>query len=303
MIRQTLLDLGHDVEDSFSKKDNPQVGTGTAPVGLTFAQPHQFLRSHDYNIGYFPWESTELKDGWEEHLDAMDEVWVTSPWVKSVVEQKTDTPVYVYCHGYNSDYSIRHRVVNDRVRFLFMGAEAARKNFPFAIRAWRAAFQGRDDVELVVKSNFKGIDIWGGQNIVIHNGIVPHEELAGMFFDSHFMFNTSAGEGFNLPGLDALAAGMPLIAPKGYLAYEDKINPNLLVSTSMVDSPWPSIHPGQVFEPDFDETVDTLLTAVDMAEELLSEAVTNAIVDEYWEYSWENVTSKAFSELADRLGL
>ena len=89
-IVESLNKLGHQVPYQ----------TKVAPVQLNFSQPTHFkMHRGQYQIGYTPWESTELPAEWMEYLQHCDEVWTTSTWCKEVFEANGIKDVHVYPHG------------------------------------------------------------------------------------------------------------------------------------------------------------------------------------------------------------
>lgn len=270
-----------------------------ADVHLSFAQPHQFNYTGNYNIGYFPWESTlPLFKSWYDRLDRLDEIWVTSEWVRSVVSD-WGYNANVYEHGIDKIWTPKRRVADDKVRFLFMGLEALRKGGLEAIRAFNVAFQGIDDVELILKTQESQMDSFLPKiRIVDHN--MPEVELVRLFHDCHVFVAPTYGEGFGLPALDAAATGMPVIATRGFLPYEDLLDPQLLIDSTIIDSPWPTIHPGQVFKPDFDDLVDRYRYAYHNFSEVSEYAFDDAGRIHFY-YDWDSITKQTFLALESRL--
>jgi glycosyltransferase involved in cell wall biosynthesis len=114
------------------------------------------------------------------------------------------------------------------------------------------------------------------------------------------MISNNCGEGFGLPARDAMGTGMPTIITGGFLPYEHFANNELIIESTLVDSPWPDVHPGKMWQPEFDDLVDILrLTADDYEFEAYEAYNTAPKIHEY--YNWENLTQRAFSDLEYRL--
>jgi glycosyltransferase involved in cell wall biosynthesis len=270
-----------------------------ADISFTFSQPHQFKQHGRYNIGYFPWESTMPMEGWQKYLDGQDELWVTSPWQRDIVQGWGYSDVHVYEHGINPIWEPQKRSVDTKVRFLFMGLEALRKGGIEAIRAFNLAFKGVDDVELVIKTQ-------GSQmtspfpKIKFINEDMSLPELVQLYKDCHVFVAPTYGEGFGLPARDAAGTGMPVIATSGFLPYENLLNPDLMVGSRLIDSPWPDIHPGQMYKPDIDDLVTRYQWAYRTIDRQLNDAYCFA-PSIHKTYDWDRLTLKAFNRLALRI--
>lgn len=284
-IRNAMADLGIE-EDRNSG------------IKLTFSHP-QHWRTGDYSIGYFPWESTGLPEGWIEQFDAMDEVWVTAPWMADEFQQYTETPMYVFEHGYNNIAIPVLRKKDGPVTFLHQGMEALRKGGQQMLNAFREAFDDNDDVRLILKTSTKGIALSYGKVTVV-DSLLSDDDLDQLYLNSDFMVCNTMGEGFGLPGLDALAGGLPLIHTAGILPYEEYGHRDLRVHSALVDSPWQDVHPGKMWEPKFDDLVQTLQFAYDNHERYFEHAYLMA-QEVQRDYSWHNLVEKQFNDLEDRL--
>ncbi len=286
-IIKSLENLGHNIDQ-------------TADIALTFSQPHQFNKKTDFHIGYFPWESTEpMKDNWIPRMTAMDELWCTSPWQQSVVEE-WGFESYLYEHGIDPIWRPKRRTADDKVRFLFMGLEALRKGGLEAIRAFNIAFQGIDDVELVIKTQESDMS-FPSRKIEFINADLTETELVKLYHDCHVFVAPTWGEGFGLPARDAAGTGMPVIATSGFLPYEDLLHTDLMIPSTVVESPWPDIHPGNMFQPDLDSLVDIYRDAYDNFSNYANEALLTAPVI-HKVYNWDELTNNAFLALEQRLG-
>lgn len=83
-----------------------------APVAFSFVQPHGYEYQRDrVNIGYTPWESTIIPDGWRYYMNKMTEVWTTSQACKEWYENNgIQRSIRVLPHGINSKhYPIQYR--------------------------------------------------------------------------------------------------------------------------------------------------------------------------------------------------
>lgn len=289
----TLESLGYEVT----------INDHTADVGFVFNHPNMgMFFPHQYNILYFPWESTELKDGWPEVMDAVDEIWTPTPWCKSIFEQFTDTPVYVYEHGVGKDWAARKRQRDDVLGFLNVGAEAARKNGWSVVRAFRKAFPHKDDVRLTMKMlSHVTIPLPPSLGKVTYvNEKWSEAKLQKTHYQNHVYVYPSSGEGFGLTPLQAMATGMPTISVDNWASYADLLDPDLTLHGTLRTSGWPSIHPGKVYHIRDDDIVDRMRFAYDNYDRLAGEAYDLA-PKIHSRYNWRPLTANAFGDLKHRL--
>lgn len=299
-IIDTLRYLGHKVE----------FNDPTAEVGIVFNHPSrgQFY-PHQYNILYFPWESTELHEGWGRVMDGVDEVWTPSQWCADVFARHTTTPVYVYEHGIDHSWKPRLRKRNGPIKFLNHGAEAARKNMGWQIenmlkmaipsldfhytlkftRIW--SMPDPTTFPLFYASKERFTKIYEDMSLV---------KLQELYYANDVYVYPSAGEGFGLTPLQAMASGMPTITVKDWAPYADLLDPDLTLSGKLVPTQWEEIHPGKVYRIDQSELIKKLQHAYNNFDEVAHKAyLTAPLVHE--RYDWNTLTRDMFSELEKRL--
>ncbi len=128
-----------------------------ADILLNFTQPpyYQFHGTGQYNIGYTPWESTLVEPGWIPLMNAVDEMWTTSPLIARWFNDAGCTQdIKVFEHGINHDWAKRFRRPHGKVRFLHVGAEAVRKGGQMAFDAFIEAFgKNNSNVSLTFKTH------------------------------------------------------------------------------------------------------------------------------------------------------
>lgn len=290
-----LRTLGHTVEHTTRFPG--------AQVNFWFDMPDFVKWNKDqYRIMYVPWESTELKPGWLEKMNTADEVWTPSPIVAQwFVDAGVRAPVYVLEHGVDSNWYGRQRTPTERFRMLHHGGEALRKGAQQAIGTFLESMRQTEST-LCLKCNLEGFTLFDTPHIEINSKIIPLDDLVDYYYSCDAMLYNVQTEGFGLPGLQAIATGMPIIAGTGVLPYEDFIHPDLLVKTTMMDSPWQEVHPGQVFKLDDESLKDAMHHAYNMRydEQWLTWHQDNALAA-VEKYNWLNLTKEAFESLQKRL--
>jgi glycosyltransferase involved in cell wall biosynthesis len=216
-----------------------------SPIALSFIQPTLYGgTSSQYRIGYTPWESTELPEGWADAINnSVNEFWTTSEFCKDVFEQGgVKLPIRVVHHGIDTNDWIpkRHKFSKPFI-FLHQGEPAERKGSQMVFDAFREVFgEKNDDVWLVFKSSASWVEArWKNSegsivgpveaypNVQTVKGIFTQEQLVELYEQAHCMVYPSNGEGFGLIPLQAAASGLPTIATgwSGMKDYEDFIIP------------------------------------------------------------------------------
>lgn len=270
-----------------------------AYVNFNFNQPQYGRYSDGYDILLFPWESTLPDVGWRKHLSLYEELWVPSPWQASVVEGWGFKKPFVYEHGVDPVWEPRYRVPIDKIVFLMQGFEALRKGGRETVFAFNEAFRGVDDVELWIKTKTQNMPKVFPKIKFIEDDL-KETELVRLYHDAHVMVAPSYGEGFGVPSRDALATGMPLIHTRGFAPYEDMINENLLIDSDLVESPWPKVHPGHMYQPNVDHLIELMRHTYDNYQALSEEHFLNAPAV-HRRYDWDKLTDEAFLALEKRL--
>lgn len=276
----------------------------SADVEIWFDQPHHWnFSTGPYRIGYLPWESTSLISGWIHIINKCDEIWTPSPmiadWFKRYMHIKP--PVYVYEHGVEKIWAPVDRKVEDEVKFLHVGAEAARKGGWDTVRLFRQAFPNTKDVSLTLKiinSNWNGIKDLGRVHYV--NERYSLDKLVKMFSEHHAYVYPSWGEGFGLTPLQALSTGMPTITTAEWAPYKEFIRPNLAIGTELKPSPWGKIHPGMMLKPNWDEVIDAMRYTYSNYDKIKNQHLsqTDTIAKKY---DWNTITREVFEALEQRL--
>jgi glycosyltransferase involved in cell wall biosynthesis len=278
-------------------------------IEIFFSQPDHWEWSNQlgYHIGYTPWESTGLPDGWLDKMNNVDEVWTTSELIKRWYTSLGLSNVKVYPHGIDPEWTPHKRIVhNDKIKFLHVGEPAPRKGGQMTVNAFRAAFGGRKDVHLTIKANgHNATRVYQGQHIIgavddfpnmsLVTKSLPQDQLIEFVKRHHVMVYPSWGEGFGLIPFQAIATGMPTICTEKWAHYKDYLGP-LGIDSKLADSPWPGMHPGKMLEPDFDDLVDKFRYAADNFSDLSDEFYAKA-PKLHAEYDWLKLTEEAFAHL------
>lgn len=274
----------------------------TAPVIFNFGQPHFYERVEGkLNIGYTPWESNEVPEGWLPYMETMDEIWTTceanATWYR---EAGISIPVKVLHHGLNREhYPLRRRWVNagSAYRFLHIGEPTPRKGGEMTYRAFREVFGDREDVRLTIKGRPKfKID---APNVDVIDRILSQDEMRGLYLSHHAMVYPTNGEGFGLIPFQGAATGMPTAVtnwsgPVDYMDYCFPINVKELVV------PGYEPHTGMWASPSEDHLSMWMEDFVDHREHYFDKAYLNGFrMDKDW--SWDSIARRSLKMLSDSL--
>ena len=136
----------------------------------------------------------------------------------------------------------------------------ARKNWEDMITAFVYAFHDKPNVTLLLKITHHDFDCFFEDiftfftelhpfqcRLIFIHGFLPEAQYAQLLEHSHFIVNTSTGEGQCLPLMEFMSAGVPAIAP-AHTAMLDYINPGnaFVVDSSSELAFWPQ-DPRNVF--------------------------------------------------------
>lgn len=201
----------------------------------------------DYNIGMSAVvETDKCNPQWIDCVNNMDLVIVPSEFCKNTLENsgKVTTPVVVVPESYFDKAAQPHVIELENVdtpfNFLVFGQftgnnpENDRKNLLYTIKWMAEAFEGCDDVGVLVKTNFGRHTTIDRQNTLkmlsdvvmqvskpnkgpkfyLLHGEMSEEELSGLYHHPKVkaLVSLTRGEGFGLPLLEAAVAGLPVIA-------------------------------------------------------------------------------------------
>lgn len=179
---------------------------------------HRF-KPDEASAMYTMWESDRLEPAWVELLNRCGLVIVPSRWgADSFRACGVTVPLEVAPLGY--DPLVFHPGSTpppEVCTFGTAGALAAgglRKNAQRLIDLFREAFPTEPDVRLRVKitPSSPAVETYDDPRIDVLRAVLPHGEVADWYRSLTAYVNASAGEGFGLHLLEAMACGRPLIS-------------------------------------------------------------------------------------------
>jgi len=191
------------------------------------------------HVGLAVYETITLPPEWANYMNSMDGIFAASEFNKNVFEKGgVNRPITVIPHCFDTELfntSVKPDGRYAKTTFFSMGTWKKRKNWETLIKAFYDAFENKDNVCLLIKtdkprelqslvSRVKRTCEWRTK----HTAPIYAEETHCIFEDipklmkkGDIFISTSLGEGFGLPGLHAMALGMPVITVRfgGSLEY------------------------------------------------------------------------------------
>ena len=270
------------------------------------ANIHEHFRGR--NIQWVVFESTRIPATIRPAMQGADRVWVPSAWGHSVLT----------AHGIHAD---RIRIVPEGVdgarfhahgrrprstarpfRFLTVGKYEQRKGIDLTIEAFAQVFGNQAQAELVIKSNYftnhrekhselKGkISDLGLNNVTLLWGEMTEPQLADLYRACDAFVLPTRAEGWGLPLIEAVAAGLPIITTmySGHTEFlqhvSDSVLPVAHVMTRIDCAEYCSYYPapdndwGVWAQPNLNSLVACMQQALQQEQELYDRAQRNSKV-------------------------
>jgi len=184
------------------------------------------------HVGFCVYETVDIPKHWVKNVNKMDHVITCSDFNRqSMLQAGVRKPISLIPHTFDPGMFHKGIEPNSRFRrktFFAMGTWRSRKNWETLIRAFYGAFTHSDDVCLLIKTNnpdelrkmvrrIKMGKKWRQKATAPiyadQHGQVTFEEIPALMRQGDFYISCSLGEGFGLPGLHAMALGMPVVTP------------------------------------------------------------------------------------------
>ncbi|MEO7934889.1 MAG: glycosyltransferase [Dokdonella sp.] len=239
-----------------------------------------------YNIGCWFWELEKFPDQWQDAIEIVDEIWVTSPFVRNAIAACTDKPVHIVPVALGVDlpeqFSRSQFGLSEGVFLCLFSFDFnsffTRKNPEGAIAAFRKAFaDGRRDVRLLIKtSNGKRfpealkylVDVAAEDDrIEVRDGFLDRSEMWALQACCDCYLSLHRSEGLGLGMAECMLLGKPVVATaySGNLAFMDVKN-SCLVDYSLIpvkEGEYPAWQDQHWAEPDLDQAAAYLIRLAD----------------------------------------
>ena len=230
-------------------------------------------------IGLATFETTDPPKPWIKILNMNTAVFVPSRFLFEVFfEAGIEKPMFYVPHGldfkaYRPDQHLEV-TCNQVFKFMFFGSWKKRKGGSELVQAYLSEFGGSDEVELIIsgdqggsiqadikklKKSFSGKKL---PKISIEERIIPGKDVPMHLKRADCLVSPTMGEGFGLPGLQAMACGVPIIITgwSGCTEYATEKTATLLAPGKFVEidfldgipqfrhKKWAYVSPGKIAE-------------------------------------------------------
>lgn len=207
-----------------------------------------------YNIACWFWELERFPEQWHGAIDIVDEIWVTSPFVRDAIAACTHKPVHIVPialaanlpeHYSRSEFGLAEGVFLCLYSFDF-NSFVVRKNAEGVIAAFRRAFaDGRRDVRLIIKTTngerFPDAlrrlmeTAAGDDRIEVRDGYLDRRQMWALQACCDCYVSLHRSEGLGLGMAECMLLGKPVVATaySGNLAFMDADN-SCLVGYSLI---------------------------------------------------------------------
>ena len=169
-------------------------------------------------------ENSTLPDAWLETWRRFDELWIPSEWGRAVLIAHGFDPAHVIVmpEGVDTGTFFPNPIAHEKFRFLMVGKYEGRKSVDETLGAFRQAFLPGDlSVELWLKCDYFGrpertellrSKVQDDPRIKLISGDFDAAGIAEIYNSVDAFVFPSKAEGFGLPGLEAMACGLPIMA-------------------------------------------------------------------------------------------
>jgi len=273
-------------------------------------------------IAYTVWESTELPQNFFEQLLKFDYLWVVTEWHKQIAIKQgyPEYKIFVVNEGVNEEFFVNESIIpeeeNDgRFKFMFFGRWDYRKSVPEIVDSFLKAFPNNEKVDLIFSAdNPYSVDSMNNtEERLNHYGFkderikVKHflsrEDYSSYIKNGNVLITCARSEGWNIPLIEAMAAGTPVIYSDWGAQLEfakGKGNPvkikSQLPASIGSDLGFAGNTPGLYAEPNFNNLVEVLKDCFKYYKDKKRIALEEA-KDIKKNYNWETIGLRGYNVL------
>lgn len=244
VARAVKLSQSQNIELAVKVEHLENKNTDNIDIVIQHALPHMFeYKRGTKNIGMFCWETTHFnRSNWTSCCNLLNEVWVPSIQnAQAVKDSEVTVPIKIFpcscdvTRFDNSPTPLEIPQLKDKCVFYTIGEISRRKNVVAILRAFYSAFSLRDDVVLVIKTNIprktpeettdilkhtiddikKSIHIYARHQyyppVIGITDFLSDEKLNQLHVACDVFVSASHGEAANIPSMDAMGFGNPII--------------------------------------------------------------------------------------------
>lgn len=299
-------------EDNRTVKNIPDLVDPKAQIVniwcLVYGGIYSVPSNETYNIGYLALEGEVIDQGYLSYLQLYDALWVSSARNAATLRaQGWNKPLAIIPLGVFSGYFFPHRFRPDdtvKWQFLTVGTGQRKQNFAL-IDTFATTFNPDEQVKLVVWDNFQAKycrqyiqRYWPKWQSLI---VVPdidrtNVSISQLFVTSDAFVTASRGEAWQLPVLEAMACGMPILAPRDNgIPYLNETNA-ILYNSHLITG----VAPFGYVEPDLDD-LGRLMRALVVDPQPARERSSQLLDVIHTHYSWFSSARIAWQWLDDNV--
>lgn len=274
-------------------------------IGIIKTTPQLFYQNKsDFRIGYTMVENTRVGERWVDLINAMDAVFVPSPYLISVFKDSgVKPPVYSVKQGVDiRKFPYVERPIRSKFVFGTVGYQDERKNWQDLVRAFSSEFDQGEPVELWIKNSnpyFASV-AFKDRRIKVINRHYRFEELQALYPMMDCFVFPSHAEGSGLPPREAMSTGLPVILTNWSgleeVALKEISYPLTPVAIDIPDVRGPD-QPGFMARIDIAELMYLMRYVYEHREESLSKGkLASLFVQKEW--SWDACAKDLFQKLS-----
>lgn len=325
LVAQTLLTPSGPIDFPLYSQYHQKMNEPIFDIVLNDNQHPYFDQKFDSPaIAYNVWETTRQPEEFFEKLKNFTQVWVPSEWQKqcTIDQGIPEDRVKVVPEGVDESL---FKPINDSIdfpknrplRFLVVGRWEYRKSTKEIIKAFIEAFPAQENVELIlsVDNPFANDGLATTQERLDRFGLSDSrikivnrqskDEYVSLLLSSDVFVSCARSEGWNLPLIEAMAAGLPALysdwGAQLEFAKGRGIPVNVLgeVPAGVENQEsWDSSAPGNFADPDFGHLVERLRAVYSNYSEFKQKALTDS-VEIRTIFTWENAAKIAYDHIQE----
>lgn len=229
LFTKYFKEYGIDLIDKFDKERRDK-----ADCSLIYSYPTNIIWAHSKpKVIFTMFETDKIPDAWIPCLKQADVVINPTKWGAEVFK-KAGINCKVVNLGLNDEiFSYQERPERDIFTFLNYEAFTLRKGWHELWPAWQMAFREDEPVRMIFKTvaadlKMRILSLKEYKNVEVVNKGISQGELLQLLQNADCFVYPSRGEGFGIPPLEAMATGIPAIAPNAH-GISEYFNPDFMV--------------------------------------------------------------------------